>query len=395
MKNVLFIYHTSSIGGGSYCLLNILKTLDRNNIKPVVLLRDKGPLVDEIQKYGIEVILFPLLRTVPYNTSTLTPAKIKNAFTLIKGLKRYRQILKSINPDTVYVNTMMLYPYLRDAKRMGINTIIHIREHWPSKEHKYQRKIALKSIVKYADHIVAINKFSASMFCRFDKPLTIVYDWIDLRDRYEDFHLSSVFGEDMNDKKVYLFLGGMQPIKGTLEVIQTFSKVVKDQSARLLIMGIDNLSAQTKGLRGMIKNCLSLLGYKTYSKSVIQAIGKDNRIRCISGRYKLNNIIQQSYCILSYFTIPHANLALAESIILGTPSIAAKTPESMEYSLDGKLAELYPINDKTEFERRLIGFNDVRQNLIAKINRYSKIVSGIFDPKVNSSKINEIILSIK
>lgn len=64
MKNVLFIYHTSSIGGGSYCLLNILKTLDRNNIKPVVLLRDKGPLVDEIQKYGIEVILFPLLRTI-------------------------------------------------------------------------------------------------------------------------------------------------------------------------------------------------------------------------------------------------------------------------------------------------------------------------------------------
>ena len=130
MKTVLYIYHTSSIGGGSYCLLNILKTVDRSYIRPVVLLKDKGPLADEIKALDIPVYFLSTLSTVPYNVSTFTPRKVKNAIRLISSFRMYKAILKEVNPDIVYVNTMMLYPYLRPAKEMGIKTIIHIREHW-------------------------------------------------------------------------------------------------------------------------------------------------------------------------------------------------------------------------------------------------------------------------
>lgn len=389
MKTILYIYHTSTIGGGSYCLLNILKTVDRTIINPIVLLKEKGPLVAEIEALNIPVLFLPTLCTVPYNVSTLTFGKIKNAIRLISSLSSYKSILKEINPDVVYLNTMMLYPYLRQAKEMGIKTLIHIREHWPKGEHEWQRSTAMKHIDKFADQIVAINSYSASMLDFSSKPKTVVYDWIDLSCRYKELPLSSIFNEDMKGKNVYLYMGGMQPIKGAFEVLSSFSKIVTDPNARLLAMGFSG-QGYSKGWRGKIKKILTRLGYVPYTEKVMQIVNADSRIKCIPGEYKINHIVQQAYCILSYFTIPHANLALAESIILGTPTIAAETEESCEYSLQGELACLFKLNDLSNFHEKIKQFNNIRPSLIKKIEASSSKISHMFDAKRNSDILNTI-----
>ncbi len=69
MKSILFVYHASNIGGGTYCLLNILKEIDRSMYKPIVLLRTVGDLVKEINALGIEVFFMPSMTLVPYNKS--------------------------------------------------------------------------------------------------------------------------------------------------------------------------------------------------------------------------------------------------------------------------------------------------------------------------------------
>lgn len=252
MKSILYLYHTSAVGGGSYCLLNILKTVDRALFKPIVLLKENGPLVDEIKQLNIPVYYLNKMSTVPYNCSTFTPKKIRNALNIIYSLRAYTKLLEELKPDIVYLNTMMLYPYLRPAKKHGRKTIIHIREHWPKGEHHIQREIALNHIDQYADHIVAINQYSASMFAFSNKPKTIVYDWIDLSYRYEECPLSSIFNEDMSGKKVYLYMGGMQVIKGTLQVINAFTESIHDSSARLLVMGVKE-GAYNVGWRKNIK----------------------------------------------------------------------------------------------------------------------------------------------
>lgn len=394
MKKILFLYHTSSIGGGSYCLLNILTEIDRENIQPVVLLQTNGPLSEEIKNLGIEVYFLEQLITVPYNTSALTIRNIINSFRRKKGLAAFKKILNEIKPDAVYVNTMMLYPFLKPAKQLGIKTLIHIREHWPEKEHKFQRAQAIGNIKQYSDQIIAINSYSASMVEGYNPPVSIVYDWIDLSGRYDNYHMSDIFNEDISDKKIYLFLGGLQQIKGTHEVIKAFSQGVSDKNARLLILGIENTSQLFSGLRGLVKKTLALLGKKTYSQQVIESINADPRIQCIAGRYKINNLIKEAYCILSFFKIPHANLALAESIILGTPTIAAETPESIEYSDNGELALLYRINDMVDFERHIIDFDNQRPALVQYIKSNSNVIAKMFDKKQNSDKLNQILALI-
>ena len=50
MKSILYIHHTSVVGGASYCLLSVLKEVDLTRYTPTVLLKEKGPLVEEIEK---------------------------------------------------------------------------------------------------------------------------------------------------------------------------------------------------------------------------------------------------------------------------------------------------------------------------------------------------------
>lgn len=69
MIKILFVHHVSAVGGASYCLLNLLKEIDRYKYEPIVLLANQGPLVQEIEKLGIEIRFMPQLCTVPYNVS--------------------------------------------------------------------------------------------------------------------------------------------------------------------------------------------------------------------------------------------------------------------------------------------------------------------------------------
>lgn len=226
IKTILYIYHVSDIGGGSFCLLNILKELNRQLYKPIVLLKRDGPLVDEIRKLNIDIFFLPTLSTVPYNQTTLSISAIWNALKIFFSFKKFKRLLDVISPDLVYINTMMLYPYLQIAKEKGMKTLTHVREHWPLNEHKWQRNMAIKYISSYSDQIIAINSFSASMFDGKKQNIVVVYDWIDFNDRDDNLSMSVLLGEDATNLKVYLFTGGLQKVKGTYEIIKGFSKYI-------------------------------------------------------------------------------------------------------------------------------------------------------------------------
>lgn len=393
MKKILFLYHTSSIGGGSFCLLNILKNLNRQSVEPQVLLSEDGPLVAEIEKLGIRVKFLAGMHTVPYNVSTLRPAKLKNAISIFQSMKLLKSIISEIKPDVVYCNTMMLYPYLRPAKECGCKTIIHIREHWPEGEHSWQRKTALEHIAKYADEIIAINRYSASMVVPYGRKATIVYDWIDMSTRYQEMPLSELFNEDMSDKKTFIYMGGLQKIKGAYEVIKAFTTKLKNPDYRLLALGI-NTEYKSVGVRGVLKRLLKAVGRTSYSESVIEMINNDHRIKCIPGIYNIRHLYEQAYCIVSYFTIPHANLALAESVICNTMNVAAQTDESLEYSNEGEMALLYKENDFNDFVAKLTSMPALREEYIEKMAKRSNIVEVMFNPERNINILNRIIEKI-
>lgn len=390
MTRILFMHQASTIGGGSYCLLNIIKELDRERFDPVVALQSSGPLMDELQKLGVEVVLFPQMMAVPYNHA-LTPRNIRFYLKSQFSLKPFAELLKNVKTDILYLNNMMIYPYLRVAKDQGMKTVIHVREHWPLNEHVKQLGWARKAVYAYADTVIAINHYSASMFP--EKDATIVYDWIDMEGRDKPIPMSDIFGEDIAGKKVLLFTGGFQRIKGADYIINTFKNEIKGDEYRLLVLGAD-LKKPLSGWRHHLRNLMSHFGYNYYEKALRESVKTDSRIVCIPGVYELVDLVRQSFCFVSYFRMPHANLALAENIILGNPCIAADTEEAYEYTVEGKYAMLVSPNKPMEFARSLKVFLDNNERWQEAATAGSETLREMFDKKSNVKKLNSSLDSL-
>lgn len=381
------MHQASTIGGGSYCLLNILREIDKSDIQPIACLASDGPLRMEIEKLGIEVVIFPKMAAIPYNRSLWSYSSVRAYWRVKQSSSSFKQLLNDKNIDVVYLNNMMIYKYLKPAKECGCKTILHCREHWPMDEHLTQLQWAQNAVYKYADELIAINNYSASIFPK--KKATIVYDWIDMDSRYESRPMCDILGEDASDKKVYLYTGGVQKIKGAVEVLSAFVNIITDKNARLLIVGIN-----PKGEIAWYKQLLSKIGIKSYYCRVMELIKTDSRIKCIPATYMLSHIIQQCYCNLSYFTIPHANLALAEAQIMGCPSIAADNEEAREYSLNGQLSLLFAANNWNAFGNAIKEMDYRHSEFVEKLYKYTAEIKCKFSKKTNTNNINKVIYNL-
>lgn len=390
MNTILYVFHCSTIGGGSYCLLNILKAVDRSLYKPVVLLAHDGPLVEEIRKLSADVFFYPEMDSVPYNLSLMKRGTIGRYHKINKSLNGFAAIVEKINPDIVYLNSMMLYPYLRPAKKGGYKTIIHIREHWPSREHNMQLFRVQRYIRKYADYVVAINGFSAGQIPGIEHKTTIVYDWIDFSDRYKEIPLNEVFKENLDNKKVFLFTGGQAPNKGAKEVVELFSEYLADDDWRLLVLG-NSVREYGHSWKEQFKIWLSDKGIRRfYSYELDKIIKRDKRIACIPNVYEIKHLLEQCFCLVSYFTIPHANLALAESIVNNTVAVAAETEESVEYSLGGKLAFLFEMNSRQGFVDAVHKAVEQHDEMKERLAGCSFVVSEMFDKSANANRLGQV-----
>lgn len=387
--NILYIFHVSSIGGGSFCLLNIIKELDKTLFNPIILLKESGPLCNELEKYGATVYLDNTICIVPYNRSIFELNSIIQIFSVLLSLKNIRCWIKKTDADIVHINTMMMYPYIHIAHKLGKKVVAHVREHWPKEEHQIQFKLAKKIIQRYSDKIIAINEASAEMIGITQKTY-IIYDWIDFENRDTNVNFIKLFGDNFKSLKIFLFLGGTNWIKGAFEVVSIFSSQILSKDARLLLVGCDKKDINYIGIKGFVKKTLSYLNYHTYSNKVKLLAQKDDRIVFIPSTYHVKSLIEQSFCVVSFFTIPHANLPIAEATWLGKPSIAANTPEAKEYSDGGQAALLFTINDKEDFKTKIL-FALKNEELINRnaTNGMSNIREK-FDPTRNSKLLNRI-----
>lgn len=379
---ILFVHQVSQVGGGSYCLLNIVRSLDRSFFEPVVLLQGDGSLAVEFRRLGVRTVFLESLGQIPYNWSLVRPKSIGMYCRVFRSLKAFEQIVRKECIDIVYLNNMMISPYLIPAKRAGCKTVMHVREHWPLDEHRLQLNWLRRIVRKHCDRLIAINRFSASIFP--NNHACIVYDSVDMESRYKYMPLEDIFQEDCSGKKIILYTGGISTMKGADYVINAFSDSVKGDDYRLLVLGNP---AQQGGWKYRLKRLLYKVGIDRGVR-MMDNLAKDPRIKCIPPLYELTHLIRQSHCFVSYFRMPHANLALAEALILGKSSLAADTEEAREYTDNGRYAMLVPPNRPKLFAEKLNSFLADMDRWTGAAALGSAPLAAMFDKKTNEEKLN-------
>lgn len=394
MKTILYINHISEIGGSGLCLLEIVKRLDRKNYKPIVLLKMEGPLVFELKKLDVDVYIENSLSITPYNKSLLNIVQIKQLLSLVLSFKRIWRWMQKTDAEIVSFNTMMMYPYSILSHFLGIKSIVHMREHWSPNEHRLQFMFARYIINRYADKVVAINKTSSKIL-NLQSKTTIVYDWNNFDGRDEFFNMEK-YGLDSSKEKLFLYLGGMQGIKGALEIATIFKELKHIKNIRLVFVG-GKSNLETKKARGIAYRFLKRTTYiqEQYEERVREVIAQsEGMIVTLPKVFNIKSLIEQSYCFVSFITMPHAILPLAEFAWSGKPSVAVDTPEAREYTNNGTSAILVPMGDTKKFKDAIQKINN-SHDLVEKLKKEGPIFAKErFDPIRNSNILNKLYSEI-
>ena len=120
-------------------------------------------------------------------------------------------------------------------------------------------------------------------------------------------------------------------------------------------------------------------------------MNSDKRIVNIPATYMLTDIMQQCYCNLSFFTIPHANLAMVETSLLGIPSVAAENEEALEYTFNGFTASLFEANNKKAFADAISNLIDNYEVYKERLMLKNTDIQLMFNRDRNVAIINNVL----
>ncbi len=126
MKNILYISHTSQLGGAEHSLLVLLERLDRARFNPAVVTPGDGPLVERLDALDIPCYGVPLFRL----RRTRNPFPLlRFFFGYFRARKRIARLIDEVEADIVHCNstTAFLFGSVRGRTRQA-PVIWHVRD---------------------------------------------------------------------------------------------------------------------------------------------------------------------------------------------------------------------------------------------------------------------------
>jgi glycosyltransferase involved in cell wall biosynthesis len=126
MKNILFIHQSAELYGSDKTLLLLLKNLDKDKFKPIVLLPFDGPLKEALENENIEVVIAPVLKLY---RKLFTPKNLIGFFKEIKiAFKIVNELHKKYQFELIYSNTLAVLFGIMYAWKNNIKHLWHVHE---------------------------------------------------------------------------------------------------------------------------------------------------------------------------------------------------------------------------------------------------------------------------
>jgi glycosyltransferase involved in cell wall biosynthesis len=121
MKNILFVHQSADMYGSDKVMFSLVQGIDKAEFHPIVMLPERGPLLDALNAAGITSYALPI---VNIGRSMLnTKGIISIPFRLRRSMKQMDLVLKDTKIDIVHSNTLAV---LSGALWAWMNNIPHV-----------------------------------------------------------------------------------------------------------------------------------------------------------------------------------------------------------------------------------------------------------------------------
>ena len=242
MKNILFIHQSAELYGSDKTLLLLLKNLDKNKFKPVVLLPFDGPLKEALENENIEVVIAPVLKLY---RKLFTPKNLIGFFKDIKAaFKIVNELHKKYQFTLIYSNTLAVLLGIMFAWKNNIKHLWHVHEIIEKPSLFKKAFVGLLSL-KSNTHIV-YNSQATKVFWELNKSIINkgVVIWNGIEINTPESSTSELFDIRKNlflaqpNEVVLALVGRISRWKGQMILLDAFNNLVqKNENIKLVFVG--------------------------------------------------------------------------------------------------------------------------------------------------------------
>lgn len=255
-NKVLFIDNDSGFTGSTISLGYLIQGFCDNNYDVFVLTAKSEVFSEFYVKLGAKPIFFrfPKMENFyldlhftnkePFFTFRSFIKFIKNILKYFVGLYVTYRKIKEINPDLLYLNEYVVIQSALAGHLMKIPTVTHVRSRYLDGTFGIRNYLLSKSLVKFNDLIFAISKQEADQITKFYhakyEKVFVVGEFLN-EENFRNLSNIDILKKKFNlpiGGKIVLMLGGILPIKGTIDFIKAAQIVIeKNENAYFVIAG--------------------------------------------------------------------------------------------------------------------------------------------------------------
>ncbi len=399
MKHILFIHHTTALGGATNSMLFTIQNLPKDQFQSKVLFLDKeGPASDLFKNNNIEIDhLFGITHFQHAENGKIKwigRIPLKPIFQFVKMLKSVGSIAEYLlnqKVDIIHINTSVMLAVGLACKKIKQNVVWHVREPISKGVFGIRRHIVTRIISNCANQIIAISKQDLKALGN-PKKGNIVYNFLN----FEKFNSESVqdkLHQELNlsnDTKIILMLGGVVHSKGADVLIESIPQIITHNSnIHFVIVGYPPNQPNKKNQRfnwnkSMSNKCINLIS-KYKLEKYITFIGLRNDIP---------ELLASSNILVWPATVPHFSRPIIEAQAMGVPTVATNFEVTKEVIIERETGLTFENGNSNDLANKINLLLD-DQALYNKISEQAYLeAKNRYDADKNIKKVMAIYQSL-
>ena len=317
MKILYILNSTKPDGGATKSFLTLLDGVFAKGITPLVVMPDNNGIYKVLIDKGITVKVvdyrmnvYPKLSTVK-DCLMFIPRLIARRILEYRAVKSIMRICKEHEIDLIHTNVGLVSCGLSAAKKLNIPHILHIREYGDKDFglHYFPMKSSFyKNICFPKSYVICITKGIAEYHHLSGPNVKVIYNGICC-----DFHSGH---SEFYGKKFFLFAGRVEAAKGTMQVVEAFSSLLKESN---------NIDVTLK-LAGSLDDEL----YVNNINSYISQNGLEEYVEFLGPRKDLDLLMRDSLAIIVSSSFEAFGRCLPEAMLNNCLTIGRNTAGTKE-----------------------------------------------------------------
>lgn len=370
---ILFVSHSSEIGGAEKSLLELLKGLSIKGVECHVVIPANGSLSQELDKLFIpnHIIYLPWCADGEKKYDRSRIAEIEKSSLELMGLAR------KIKPDIVYSNSSVIFQGAIVSKMLGIKHVWHIRE-FGELDYGIDYYLSIEKRAEFvfenSDKIIFISKALADYYHEYisDKKSEVVYNDVKIPESSHNCENES------NGKLKLLMVGNVHPAKGQLDAIRAI-KLLKERGYADIVLKI--VGRKNQDYYGKIAN-------------FIDENFLHDQISFFDFVSNPTKFFKESDVVLMCSKSEGFGRVTVEAMLFGKPVIGAYAGGTKEIIRDNENGLYYESENSIDLAEKIMFFYNNRKKIAEYGSNGKTYCENTFSEKKYIGRINQILSEV-